>query len=164
SGRGGAAPPLPALSRQAGLPDQPGRCVPPGLPAADRLRRRVPRVGSGGDVPHLGRRPGGAPRAYRGRALDVAGDPKEAAGCADAGMPVVNAYMKKADVLFHAGDRAGARAALEQARDALGVGPNGVGSYVTAADREMTTRRIENNLRAVGAGETLVPNVQARIP
>jgi hypothetical protein len=90
---------------------------------------------------------------------------RPAADRAEAAMHVINAYMKKADVLFRSGDKDGARAALEQARDALGVGPNGVGSYVTPEDRTMTQRRIENNLKALSAGEeTLVPPAPGRIP
>src|SRR5262249_12061083 len=69
---------------------------------------------------------------------------------AEAARHVVNASMRKADLLFRAGDRPAARAALEQARDALGAGPTGVGAFLIPEDRDAITRRLENNLRALG--------------
>jgi hypothetical protein len=75
---------------------------------------------------------------------------RPAADRAEAARHVVNAYMRKADLLFRANDRPAARAALEQARDALGVGPTGVGAFLTPDDRSAITRRLENNLRALG--------------
>jgi len=103
-----------------------------------------------------------AAQAWRGVLGMLQGRP--AADRTEAALRIVNAYMKKADVLFKAGDKNGARAALEQAREALSNGPNGVGADVPAADRDETTKRLENNLRALGAGEEmLVPPGPANI-
>lgn len=84
---------------------------------------------------------------------------------AEAAMRVVNAYLRKADLLYKAMDLNGAKAALEQARDAVGVGPMGVGAPLSPQDREMISKRIENNLKALGAAEEqLVPAGTPVIP
>jgi hypothetical protein len=75
---------------------------------------------------------------------------RPAADRAEAARHVVNAYMREAALLFRANDRPGARASPEQARDALGAGPTGVGAFLTPEDRAAITRRLENNLRALG--------------
>jgi hypothetical protein len=83
----------------------------------------------------------------------------------EAALRVVGAFMAKACALYKAGDKPGAQAALEQAREALGTGPNGVGADIPAADRDEITGRIENNLRALGAGEEkLVPTAPKAAP
>jgi hypothetical protein len=65
--------------------------------------------------------------------------------------------MRKADVLFAAGRKEEAGRALMQARDALGVGPTGVGSAISAADQKMILDRIVNNEKALTGGQTLLP-------
>ncbi len=83
---------------------------------------------------------------------------------ARAAQHVVNGYLKKADVLHTAMNTDGARAALEQARDALGVGPMGVGAHIPAHEQEMIKRRIENNLASLaGPVEKLIPELANRI-
>jgi hypothetical protein len=59
---------------------------------------------------------------------------------------VVMAYVMQADALYRSGDLPSARAALDQAANALGNGPGGVGMLLTPEDRAPIQTKVDANL------------------